>query len=83
VDGHASSDAALGRIAASHVKRPLLVPTGEGDFAGWFADLSSRFDPELGAFSVNVDGGEIDSEVVVYDHHGRVLHRRVSKRPRT
>jgi hypothetical protein len=80
VDGRASPKDAFGQIADAHVPRPLLVPTGTQPIHGWFAELSSRFDPELRAVSERVDGSEIDSEVVVYDRHGQVLHRRVTKR---
>lgn len=80
VDGRATPKDAVGRIAAAHAPRPLLATSGTHRLDGWFAELSSRFDPELGAVSQRVDGPEVDSEVVVYDKHGRVLHRRVTKR---
>ena len=80
VDGDANTEQALGRIAESHVKQPLLVPSRTGGFDGWFAELSSHYDPELGAVSVRSEGSGIDSEMIVYDHHGRVLHRRVRRR---
>jgi len=79
--GRIDVERAVGRIAEAHVARPLLAPSGAGDFDGWFAEISSQFDPELGAVEVRVDeSGDVDSEVVVYDHHGGVLHRRVTRR---
>jgi len=81
IDGRSDASEALTRIAESHVRRPLLEPARRGgELDGWFAELSSRFDPELGAVSVKVTEESEVEEVVVYDHHGRVLHRRVTKR---
>ena len=80
VDENATTEDTLSRIAESHVKEPLLLPSSV-DFDGWFAELSSQFDPELGAVSVRIDeGSDFGSEMVVYDHHGRVVQRRVTRR---
>lgn len=79
VDGKTNAEDALGRLEAAHVKDPLLVP-GSREFDGWFAELSSEFDPELGAVEVRVEQAAGVETVVVYDHHGRVLHRRIKKR---
>jgi hypothetical protein len=79
--GTSDADTAFARLASSHVKQPLLVPRGVSDFGGWFADLSATFDRELGAVQVRNEGDtDVESEVVVYDNHGRVLHRRVTRR---
>lgn len=78
VDGSVSTGDALGQVESSHVKRPLLVP-GSPEFDGWFAELSSQFDPELGAVEVRAEHAAGVEAIVVYDHHGRVLHRRVTK----
>lgn len=81
MDGDADTEMAFRSIAASHEKRPLLFPGSSSDFDGWFAELSSQYDPELGAVEVRRDEhSDIDSEMVVYDAHGRVIHRRVTKR---
>jgi len=80
-EGTSDADTAFARLAESHVKQPLLVPKGVSDFGGWFADLSATFDRELGAVQVRSESGaDVESEVVVYDNHGRVLHRRVTRR---
>jgi len=80
-EGTTDPDDAFARLESSHVKQPLLVTKGVSDFAGWFADLSANFDRELGAVQVRHESDtDVESEVVVYDNHGRVLHRRVTRR---
>lgn len=83
LDGTTNADDAFSRLASTHVKQPLLSAESVPDADGWFADLSARFDKELGAVEVISDQADHDSEVIVYDNHGRVLHRRVTRRSST
>lgn len=81
MDGRTDPAAALAALATTHRKTPLLVAERASDYDSWFADLSAPYDVELGAVEVREERGtEAESEVVVYDQHGRVLHRRVTKR---
>ncbi|MDA0327467.1 MAG: hypothetical protein O2958_00440 [Gemmatimonadetes bacterium] len=81
MDGRTDPASALAALATTHRKTPLLVAERASDYDSWFADLSAPYDVELGAVEVREERGtEAESEVVVYDQHGRVLHRRVTKR---
>lgn len=80
-EGTADVDSVFAELSTEHRRTPLLTPGEPGDFDGWFADLSARFDRELGAVEVRHEGhDDVESSVVVYDNHGRVLHRRISRR---
>jgi len=81
IDGDADAESTFAAIESSHVKQPLLRPTANRGFDGWFADLSAQYDVELGAVEVREEAwSDAESAVVVYDHHGRILHRRVTRR---
>jgi len=81
VDGGGEPDQALARIADQHTRRAVLMPRLGGQVEGWFAELSSMFDPELGAVTIEVEHDHTeDREVTVYDAEGQVLHRRVTSR---
>ena len=80
LDGDRDTDEALQAIQDAHIRKHVLAPSREGPWQGWFAELSSDFDQELGATRVEVvDGTEMESEVVVRDVNGRVIHRRVTR----
>lgn len=81
LEGEAGTDEALDLISNAHVKGPLLTASPRSELDGWFAELSSVFDPELGAVSMKYQrDADVESEVIVQDGTGRVLHRRVTKR---
>ena len=81
VEDEVNTEATLALIASSHVKQPLLVPVVSRDFDGWFAELSAQYDVELGAVELHEEAwSETDSSLVVFDHNGRILHRRVTRR---
>ncbi|MHC4924754.1 MAG: hypothetical protein ACYTG4_11895, partial [Planctomycetota bacterium] len=81
LDGGTSANDALQRIQDEHIRTHVLTPSRRGPWDGWFAELSSAFDPELGATHVQiVDEVEMESEVIVQDGDGRVIHRRVTRR---
>ena len=79
--GERSVDDARIELSRTHVAEPLLPPAHRSPIQGLLAELSAEFDAELGAVEVALEAtGEAETEVVVYDHQGRLLHRRVTKR---
>ena len=83
LDGHADAAQAISEIEDAHVGRQVLTPSRPAPWGGWFAELSSDFDPELGATTIEIiDEQEFESEVIVQDADGRVIHRRVTRRGR-
>ncbi len=80
LDGHATTQDALGTMADTHVAKHILAPSRSGPWDGWFAELSSRIDRELGATRVErSEDAWSEEEVVVYDADGRVIQRRVKR----
>jgi hypothetical protein len=81
LDGSTDAHEAIREIREAHVGRPVLDPARPGPWGGWFAELSSDFDRELGATTIEIiDEQETESEVIVQDADGRVIHRRVTRR---
>jgi len=59
----------------------VMVPTDPGSLAAWFGQLSSMFDPELGAVTVEFDEAiDGEHEITVHDSNGRVISRCVPRR---
>lgn len=80
LDEHSSTETLIDKLWEDHSARQIIVPASEA-LGGWFAELSSVFDPELGAVTVSVeDDVEFEHEIIVHDASGRVLHRRVTRR---
>jgi hypothetical protein len=80
LDGHTTTQDALGTMANAHVATHILAPSRSGPWNGWFAELSSRIDRELGATRVeHAEDAWSEEEVVVYDADGRVIQRRVRR----
>ena len=67
--------------ANPHAPRQIIVPSNSGSLAGWFAQLSSAFDPEFRAVTLEFDDA-IDGkhEIIVHDSNGLVISRRVTRR---
>jgi hypothetical protein len=81
LDGRTDADRAITEIHEAHVGRPVLTPSQPGPWGAWFAELSADFDRELGATTVEItEERQSESEVVVKDAQGRVIHRRVTRR---
>ncbi len=78
-EGDADAGEVMGWLADEHRAEPLLKPSLSDTLDGWFAEISSLFDPELGAVTVDVEG-EGEEQVLVYDANGKLLHRRVTRR---
>ena len=54
LEGVTDAGAAMDAIDEAHEPRRVLHSTRSGPWEGWFAELSSQFDPELGAATVEV-----------------------------
>ena len=81
LDKQASTEELMDELWQQHTPRQIIVPTDARGLEGWFAELSSVFDPELGAVTVHVDDAlDVEHEIIVHDADGRVLHRRVTRR---
>jgi hypothetical protein len=80
-DEEASTQKIMDDLWQQHAPRQIIVPANSGSLAGWFAQLSSAFDPELGAVTLEFDDA-IDGkhEIIVHDSNGLVISRRVTRR---
>ncbi len=68
-------------LRQEHTPRQIIIPVDSQSLNGWFAELSSVFDPELGAVTMEIeDAIDGEHEIIVHDVSGRVLHRRVTPR---
>lgn len=81
LDGTMEAGEALETMAESHVAEPVLEPRARGPWGGWFAELSSQLDQELGATTLHrIDDVSVETEVVVRDAQGNIVQRRVTRR---
>ena len=80
-DEEASIQKIMDELWQQHAPRQIIVPANSGSLAGWFAQLSSAFDPELGAVTLEFDD-TIDGkhEIIVHDLNGLIISRRVMLR---
>ncbi len=80
-DEKASTQELMDELRQEHVPHQIIIPVDSQSLNGWFAELSSVFDPELGAVTLEIDDAiEGEHEIIVHDASGRVLHRRVTRR---
>lgn len=80
-DKKASTQELMDELRQEHVPHQVIIPVDSQSLNGWFAELSSVFDPELGAVTLEIDDAiEGEHEIIVHDASGRVLHRRVTLR---
>ena len=81
LDEEASTQELMDELRRQHVPRQVIIPTDSGSLAAWFGQLSSMFDPELGAVTVEFDEAiDGEHEITVHDSNGRVISRRVTRR---
>ncbi|HKJ03027.1 MAG TPA: hypothetical protein VJ997_11250 [Longimicrobiales bacterium] len=82
-DGSTDPHQAITEIHEAHVGRQVLASSEPGPWGAWFAELSADFDRELGATTLEItEEHESESEVILKDARGRVIHRRVTRRRR-
>ena len=80
-DKKASTHELMDELWQQHAPRQVIVPVDSQSLSGWFAQLSSVFDPELGAVTMEVDDAiDGEHEIIVHDMSGRILDRRITSR---